>query len=284
MNYSTLQTLTPPATERRTQTVSPLSCVVWTTANVKMLAHLTVVLIVALVLKSHYSTTSVNGLQWILAPTAFLVELVSGIRFTFESHAGYMNADNTFLIAASCSGVNFLIISFLVLAIGEIWRRRDGNIGWSFIPVSMIAAYLTTIVANTARIDLALRTRQMDLGSDWLNPEEIHRLEGIVVYFSFLLLLFVVSEVVRAGGFKGTCVRRLLIPIAIYYSVTLGIPIITGAFQLPGFWSHSIFVIVTPALVMLPLVVCLGAIRFCQQRGVQRHSCLMAHSSNPSPR
>lgn len=254
MNYSTLQTLTPPAPERRTQTVSPLSCVVWTTAKVKMLAHLTVVLIVALVLKSHYSTTSVNGLQWILAPTAFLVELVSGIRFTFESHAGYMNADNTFLIAASCSGVNFLIISFLVLALGEIWRRRDGNIGWSFIPVSMIAAYLTTIVANTARIDLALRTRQMDLGSDWLNPEEIHRLEGIVVYFGFLLLLFVVVEKVRGKANSASILRRLSLPLSIYYATTLGIPIVLGAYPESAFWEHSIFVTVTPVAMMLPVV------------------------------
>ena len=254
MNYSTLQTLTPPATERRTQTVSPLSHYFVSGNSSRQIMQMVAVFLVAFIFKYHYSTASVNGLKWILAPTAFLVELVSGVPFVFESHAGYMKADNTFLIAASCSGVNFLIISFLVLAIGEIWRRRDGNIGWSFIPVSMIAAYLTTIVANTARIDLALRTRQMDLGSDWLNPEEIHRLEGIVVYFGFLLLLFVVVEKVRGKANSASILRRLSLPLSIYYATTLGIPIVLGAYPESAFWEHSIFVTVTPVAMMLPVV------------------------------
>ena len=284
MNYSTLQTLTPPATERRTQTVSPLSHYFVSGNSSRQIMQMVAVFLVAFIFKYHYSTASVNGLKWILAPTAFLVELVSGVPFVFESHAGYMKADNTFLIAAPCSGINFLIIAFTMLAVGELWRDRSEKTRWIFLPVSLAAAYVSTIIANTIRIDIALQTRSTDLGSSWLDPEGIHRVEGIVVYFSFLLLLFVVSEVVRAGGLKGTCLRRLSIPLAIYYAVTLGIPVLTGAFRLPGFWSHSIFVIVTPVFVVLPLAVCLGAIRFCQQRGVQRHFCLMAHSSNPTPR
>ena len=284
MNYSTPQTLTPPATERRTQTVSPFSHYFVSGNSSRQIIKTVAVLVVAFILKYHYSTASVNGLKWILAPTAFLVELVSGVPFVFESHAGYMNTDNTFLIAAPCSGINFLIIAFTMLAVGELWRDRSEKTRWIFLPVSLAAAYFSTIIANTIRIGIALQTRSTGLASSWMNPEEIHRVEGIVVYFSFLLLLFVVSEGFRAGGVKGNILRRLSIPLAIYYSVTLGIPMITGAFQLPGFWSHSIFVIVTPVFVVLPLAVCLGAIRFCQQRGVQRHFCLMAHSSNPTPR
>lgn len=282
MNYSTLQTLTPPATERRTQTVSPLSRSIIHWFSIRRVTQMVAVLVIAFILKYHYSTASVNGLKWILAPTAFLVELVSGVPFVFESHAGYMNADNTFLIAAPCSGINFLIIAFTMLAVGVLWRDRTVQTRWIFMPASLVAAYVSTIIANTVRIDIALQTRSTGLGSSWMNPEEIHRVEGIVVYFSFLLLLFVVSEVVRAGGVNGNTLRRLLIPLAIYYAVTLGIPVLMGAFRLPGFWSHSIFVIVTPSLVMLPLAVCLYAIRFCQQRGVQTHSCLVSNSSNPT--
>src|SRR5688572_13877482 len=85
--------------------------------KLQTLTQLGAILFFAFALKSFYSTASVNDLRWILAPTTFLVELITGKQFVFESRAGYMSADHTFLIAASCSGVNFLIISFLVLAL-----------------------------------------------------------------------------------------------------------------------------------------------------------------------
>ena len=58
----------------------------------------------ALAFKYGYSTTSVNDLRWILGPTTAVVETVTGSEFHFESHAGYLKEDRTFLIAASCWG------------------------------------------------------------------------------------------------------------------------------------------------------------------------------------
>lgn len=262
MNYSTLQTLTPPAMERRMQTASPLSGAIRT-------AQLPAVLFVAFALKYHYSTASVNGLKWILAPTAFLVEWVSGIKFSFESHAGYMNADNTFLIAASCSGVNFLIISFLMLALGQIWRKRDRPIGWRFLPVSFAAAYAATVVANTVRIDIALRTRQTDIASGWLSYADLHRLEGILVYFGCLLLLYAAAEILR--GNANTLAGRLPLPMFVYYATTLGIPVATGAYREAGFWQHSMFVILTPLIVLVPFIALSRLIRVFHQRGAEKH-------------
>src|SRR5687767_10590457 len=79
-----------------------------------------VILTAAASLKLFYSSASVNDLRWILAPTAALSGWVTGTEFTFEPYAGYMSADRTFLIAASCSGVNFLIIAFLVLTLSRL--------------------------------------------------------------------------------------------------------------------------------------------------------------------
>ena len=68
-------------------------------------AQLFAVVLCAIAVKLYYSTAGVNQLRWILAPTAVVVELVSGSRFEFESHAGYINGDRSFVIAASCAGV-----------------------------------------------------------------------------------------------------------------------------------------------------------------------------------
>ena len=210
-----------------------------------------VVLLSALALKLYYSGASANHLRWILAPTAALVELVSGLRFEFESHAGYMSGDRSFLIAPSCAGVNFLITAFLLLSAGRLLRQKAQGGGWRFIPAAALIAYLVTLVANTVRIAVALRLRSLPEGS-WLSQEQFHRVEGIFVYFGFLLLLFVASEKMNAGRTSGL-LRQSLFPLLVYYATTLGMPLANGAYrQGAGFWEYSIFVLLIPLLLILP--------------------------------
>lgn len=221
--------------------------------NWKTLSQLAVVLGSALALKYHYSTASVNDLRWVLAPTTSLVEWVTGRHFVFESRAGYMSDDHTFLIAASCSGVNFLIISFLMLSLGKISRVRV--VGWQFVPVSFVVAYLATLVANTTRIVAALSLPNVETG--WLSRDELHRVEGIVVYFGFLLLLFLVSEKMASGSqalgvYVSAIASRSKYLLMIYYGVTLGIPLLRGSYREPEFLQHLLFVLVIPVVLILP--------------------------------
>ncbi|HVF31194.1 MAG TPA: exosortase K, partial [Pyrinomonadaceae bacterium] len=155
--------------------------------HLNLILKLSSILLIALALKYHYSTASVNELRWVLAPTSALVELITGAGFTFEHHAGYMSADNTFLIAASCAGVNFLIIAFLLLTLGSVWGEE--TLKWRSIPFALCASYLVALVANTTRIIVAMLLQRSGFGG-----EGLHRIEGIVVYFIFLILLFVLNE------------------------------------------------------------------------------------------
>jgi exosortase K len=251
-------------------------------ASWKRIAQLVVVLLSALTLKLYYSTASPNQLRWILTPTTLLVELVSGTTFSFESHAGYITSDRSFIIAASCAGVNFLITSFLMLSLRRLWRdqsqNRSDNPAWRFIPVAALFAYLATLVANTVRISTALRLQRMHLEISSLNGNQLHRFEGIFIYFGFLLLLFMLSERVSPGnasssenapgsdsasGFQppaasvregSSLFRQSFFPLLIYYATTLGIPLANGAYrQGADFWEHSRFVLLTPFLLILPL-------------------------------
>jgi exosortase K len=239
-------------------------------SNWNRVAQLFVVLLCALTLKLYYSTASANQLRWILAPTTFLVELISGAPFEFESHAGYISSDHSFLIAASCAGVNFLITSFLMLSLRKLWtgrsQGRPGNLDWRFIPSAALFAYFATIVANTVRISTALRLRRIPLEIGGLSGNQLHRFEGIFIYFGFLLLLFMVSERMSsktASGLPGYptadtgLFRKYLFPLLIYYTTTLGIPLANSAYRggiaAADFWQHSVFVLLTPLLLILPL-------------------------------
>jgi exosortase K len=246
----------------------------------KRFAQLIVILLAALTLKQFYSTANVNELRWILAPTTMLVELVSGSRFEFESYAGYINSDRSFIIAASCAGVNFLLTAFLMLSLGKLWRKRSQNIPWRSIPAAAVFAYLATLVANTVRIAIALRLRVFFSGIGWLDANQLHRAEGIFVYFGFLLLLFWVSEKMNcttgndsdrrlpldrkmesscdgAPSVSRKLLRQSFFPLLIYYATTLGIPLANAVYR-PGvraadFWNHLVFVLITPLIIIVPI-------------------------------
>src|SRR5215510_14347568 len=78
----------------------------------------------AFALKLHYSTASADQLRWILAPTAALVELVSGLTFEFESHAGYISRERGFLIANSCAVVNFISAALIKVSLRGVFGGR----------------------------------------------------------------------------------------------------------------------------------------------------------------
>ena len=216
-------------------------------------AQLALVGLCALALKFYYSTATANDLRWILAPTTTLVEFLSGKRFEFESYAGYMSSDHSFVIAVPCAGVNFLITAFLMLALRRLWRERFHALSWRFIPFAAVLAYATTLIANTTRIWLALELRARAVAIGALTNNQLHRLEGIVVYFGFLLLLFLLIE-----HFESTrpvrLARVLAFPLLVYYATTLGLPLLNGAFERgTAFREHAIFVLLLPLLFVVPV-------------------------------
>jgi exosortase K len=225
----------------------------------RRIAQTAAVVLCAVVVKLHYSTAGADELRWILAPTAAAVGAVSGARFEFEHHAGYVNGDRSFVIAASCAGVNFLIASFLMLSLMRLWGGRARETAWRFIPCAALAAYLATLSANTVRISAALSTRGLRAEAGWLSPGGLHRLEGVFIYFGFLLLLFGAAErLSHAGGpssgHASGLFRRPLFPLLIYYATTLGVPLLNGAYRRGAdFREHALFVLLTPLILTLPL-------------------------------
>src|SRR5690349_12803729 len=213
-------------------------------------AQLALVGLCALALKSYYSTATADQLRWILAPTTMLVELLSGRRFEFESYAGYMLSDRTFVIAVPCAGVNFLITAFLMLSLRRLWRARFQAIKWRYIPFVAVLAFTATLIANTTRIWLALELRARAVAISGLTNNQLHRLEGVVVYFGFLLLLFLLTEKLESEKLESGKLQRfarlLPFPLLIYYATTLGLPLLNGSFHRSVFWEHAVFVLVLP--------------------------------------
>ncbi|HKP47981.1 MAG TPA: hypothetical protein VJT50_15375, partial [Pyrinomonadaceae bacterium] len=127
-------------------------------------------------------------------------------------------------------------------------------------------AYLATIVANTARICLALWLRTISHDVGWIDQEQLHRLEGIVVYFGFLLLLFVYQQKYSTrlrnlqsepkAGPRPRTLYDFRFPLLIYYGTAVGIPLLTAVYrqtEVPvDFQQHLLFVLFIPLVIIVP--------------------------------
>jgi exosortase K len=223
-------------------------------------AQAAVVLLAALLIKAFYSTASVNELRWILWPTKVVVEWITGTRFYFESYSGYTSEDRSFVIAASCSGVNFLIAVFLMLSLRMLWVRRRDSVAWLPLLSIVLLSYTVTIGANALRISSALWLNSGQHSFAGLDREELHRLDGIMVYFGVLLLVYFAYE--RLTPRKQVVGwRTYVFPLSVYYAVTLAVPVMNGALGDAAFMQHSVFVLVTP-VVLMGVIVLAAAILF----------------------
>jgi len=145
-------------------------------------------------LKRHYADASPDDLLWILSPTAWLVGVTTGATFAFEPGEGYLSREHLFLIEKSCAGINFMIAAFGMLVYARFHRTGSAMTAARVLGVSLVAAYLTAVVVNAVRIALALWLAAHPLAASAFSAADVHRFEGICVYFGGLVLLY---ELVR---------------------------------------------------------------------------------------
>ena len=161
--------------------------------RIKLIA-LFAALTIAWVLKGHYSSARADDLLWILTPTARLVGVVSGVSFTLQPGEGYFSRERLFLIEKSCAGVNFMIAAFVMLVSAHFHHVRSLGAVPRVLGISLVAAYIGAVVANAVRITVAMWLAAHAAMLSPFTPAAVHRLEGIVVYFGGLVVLFEISQ------------------------------------------------------------------------------------------
>lgn len=233
-------------------------------------------LAVVFALKYYYSKASSDTLDWILAPTTWWVHFLSGIPFEKVAGSGYVNHDYQFIIAPSCAGLNFMIIALSTLLFCFIHRIRTGKGKFLWMISCIEVVYLFTILVNCLRIIPSIYLLRMNIYSGWVTPERVHTVEGTLVYFASLLLLYAIADEALSHLMKKTSGSssvisdnaqkslhypfiKWLLPVCIYFGVTLGIPILNGAAanNSAKFLEHAVLV----ALVCLSVIIWLGLFR-----------------------
>lgn len=229
-------------------------------------------------LKYFYSKADSSNLIWILLPTARWVEILSGIHFTNDSQLGFINHDFRFIIAPSCSGVQFMMITIATLVYSFVHRMRTRKEGLAWMGISLAVSYFFTIFINGFRIVLSiylpLALEKADIYHGWLTPEKLHTMIGIVVYFTSLFTIYQIAGYISqkiAGTYQGeadtdrdscgrcsgkplfTLICRCIPPMFWYFSIALGIPFLNKAYRnnYQKFMEYTILVSVICIMIML---------------------------------
>ena len=164
-----------------------------TKAGAVKLALAVAALLIAWALKRHYSEARADDLLWVLTPTAQLVGIMTGSPFTLQPGEGYLSRERLFLIEKSCAGVNFMIAAFGMLVF-SLWHRvRTAVSAGSVVGVSVLAGYTAAVVVNAVRIAIAMWLAGHPLALP-ISSGALHRLEGILVYFGGLMLMYEAAQ------------------------------------------------------------------------------------------
>jgi exosortase K len=154
-------------------------------------------LIIILGIKYIYSKASSAELDFILAPTARWVTLISGVGFTKQADVGYINHSIRFIIAPSCSGVQFMLITFATLFFPFVHKTNSMRGGVCWLAGSFVFSYPFTVFINGFRIMLVIYIPvyfdEWNIYANWLTSERLHTIIGTVVYVASLLAVYLLA-------------------------------------------------------------------------------------------
>lgn len=188
-----------------------------------------------------------EALSWILAPTARLVSILSGISFEHLPHKGYASHFHQFLIAPSCSGIRFMLITFIMLTFSFLYKIKSTWRGSMWFLFSAAFAYTFTIFINSIRIIVSIRLplylEDLNLIDGWLTPDRLHTMIGTGIYFSSLCTIYLIAAFICKHMFLHTY-RNSALP---HHAATFVHSFKSSTFIVPLFWYLL-------AVLALPLV------------------------------
>lgn len=244
-------------------------------------------------LKCYYRRADCDSMLWILTPTAWWVQFLSKIPFTYIKGTGYVNHSLRLLIAPSCSGVRFMTITFATLvfsfvhmiASSQKFRAFESlqspcrnsakpeplhvNIkGFCWIAASAFLSWLFTVFVNGLRIITAiylpLYLEDAGLIKGMLTQDRLHTMIGVTVYFIALLTIYRLVGWFVQKSTDQSFLRKCVPPVFWYFILTLGLPFLNraGRNDTAEFAEFSVLVTGCCVLILLPYI----AVLFCRKR------------------
>ena len=216
----------------------------------------------AAALKWHFSAADSASLAWMLRPLALALQWLMARRFEQTAAGDWACAAAGIVLVKACAGINFMVMSFLgwclwlqpracgqaaaVAAAAPAAHMRRPSSPWlrwpMLIAAALTLAWLVALGVNSLRV-LAIVAWQPEL-ERWLEPAVAHRLIGLAVYLSALVLQLALADPARKA-------RAVFTAATLYLAVMLLVPLLCGNVSAQGalFREH----LLTVLAVTLPL-------------------------------
>ncbi len=162
--------------------------------NIRAILYYSIAAGIFFTLKFGYTQAENDDLTFLLKPTDKFVGFLTGSNSVYEIDKGYFHNQLNIYIDKSCSGFNFWILSFLMLAFLGL-KNLDSEIKKVLtIPLALVAGYLLTIFVNTSRIFASIIIQNQKINIFEIQPHIIHEAIGIITNLSFLILAYYITN------------------------------------------------------------------------------------------
>jgi exosortase K len=145
-------------------------------------------ILVFLLLKWWYRTADNDDLYFFLFPVDSIIQFFTNSSSQYDLQNGFNHPLFNVTIDKSCSGFNFWMIAFLVFYYSLVNNARHFKIQLLALPISLLLAYVSTLIANSARI-LSLLIIEQKLQ---LINQSLHQGVGAFIYLSFLVIFYLI--------------------------------------------------------------------------------------------
>jgi exosortase K len=129
----------------------------------------------------------------LIAPTNYLIELITSSPAHYAPESGYFHKELNIIIEKSCSGFNFWILCFIMLAFLALNYYSSNKKKILVLPITLFISYILTIFANTSRIILSILGQ--NAANNFITPRPhliLHNVIGTFVYLFFLIASYLV--------------------------------------------------------------------------------------------
>ncbi|MCI5055167.1 MAG: exosortase K [Flavobacteriales bacterium] len=157
--------------------------------NRKFIA-LVLVALIYVTLKFWFRELDNQQLIFLLAPVNFFVELFYNSSSVFSETIGYFHSELSMTINDTCSGYNFLLLTFVLSSSVVIWYGKRMNLVLTLL-FTAVFSYAFTLLTNSIRVLLSIKVQ--NIADEFMVPRPhhfIHETIGVLVFLSFLILMY----------------------------------------------------------------------------------------------
>jgi len=147
-----------------------------------------------LILKYLHKIAETKDLKFLLEPIDKIISLFTGLQSIETAEGAFSIVELNILIDKSCSGFNFLILCFMMLAClcVKYFDRVIHKLGMVIFTLAL--SYLITIIVNSSRIVTSLLFEHQIHQAFNLDSNIMHLAIGVTTNISFLILTYLFVE------------------------------------------------------------------------------------------